>query len=339
MTTTTHVEREKLRLLPLYRSELSRVTHRRLLRVLALILLGGIVLISLISFATSRSTAGFSDQELERVRAEEQGFYDDCLDSQPDGRERRCGRNPAERPLESFAYGEDRRYKAKQNLPIVALVTMVAAAGVAFIAGASSGGAEWSSRSMTLQLLWEPRRLRLLGIKWAALVTTMVGLALLAVLLALGLGAVTATLRGMWTGPTPAELSGELGPLLVGMGIRGLVFVALAATFGYAIAILVRNTGAALGAAFVYFLLVETALRIALMRFGPEPFILSTNSIAFLFPGGLDVPGPENYVEEYGGYELSTVHLGNLRALLTLACYALLLIIPAGWSFSRRDVG
>jgi hypothetical protein len=123
------------------------------------------------------------------------------------------------------------------------------------------------------------------------------------------------------------------------MVLRGLVFVSLAATFGYAIAILVRNTGASLGAAFVYFAVAETALRITLMKYGPEPFILSTNSIAFLFPRGLDVPGREIYNPEYGGYDQPNVHLGHPRALFTMAVYAALLVIPAGWSFARRDVG
>lgn len=339
MTTSTLTSRPTLRILPLYRAELSRITHRRLLRVLALILLGGIVLISLLIFARSSSTAGISVEELERNRAQEQAFYDECADRFPDSTERRCGRSPADRPLESFSYGQDRRYQAKENLPITALATTLAAAGIAFIVGASSGGAEWSSRSMTLQLLWETRRLRLLTVKWAALVTATAALALVAALLALGLGAITAELRGTWGGSVPSELRGELGSLVPGMVLRGLVFVSLAATFGYAIAILVRNTGASLGVAFVYFAVAETALRIALMKYGPEPFILSTNSIAFLFPRGLDVPGREIYNAEYGGYETPTVHLGHPRALFTMAVYAALLVIPAGWSFARRDVG
>ena len=44
--------------LPLLRSEMSRISHRRLLRVLALIFLAGIILVSAISFFTHRETAG-----------------------------------------------------------------------------------------------------------------------------------------------------------------------------------------------------------------------------------------------------------------------------------------
>ena len=100
---------------------------------------------------------------------------------------------------------------------------------------------------------------------------------------------------------------------------------------------LFRNTGAALGAAFVYFAVAETALRLALAKYGPEPYMLSTNSIAFLLPGGVDVPGAKT---GSGPYALTTtVHLSNARALFTMLCYAALLVIPASWSFTRRDVG
>jgi len=41
------------------------------------------------------------------------------------------------------------------------------------------------------------------------------------------------------------------------MGLRGLLLATVAATIGYAIAMLVRNTGASLGVAFVYFVVVD----------------------------------------------------------------------------------
>lgn len=339
MTTTSLAARPTLHLFPLYRSELSRVTHRRLFRVLALVLLGGIIVVSAIAFVVSRNTAGATVEELQKNKAQEQMYFDDCAQKAPLSQvQDMCGPNPADRPLEEFDYGTDRRYKAQDNLPAVVLATSFAVAGLAFIIGASTGGAEWSSRSMTLQLLWEPRRLRLLATKWVALISAVVALGVVALVLALGLGGITASIRGTWQGRLDSELGDNLKTVLITMGWHGLVIVAIAATAGFAIAILVRNTGASLGVAFVYFAVGETAIRLALYKFGPEPFMLSTNTVAFMIPAGLDVPGREQLAQG-GGTEPVMVHLSNLRSLVTLLVYSIILIVPASWSFARRDIG
>ncbi len=247
-----------------------------------------------------------------------------------------CGREPATQPLGRFDWGQDDRYKAYEALPVALIGAAIASAGVAFLIGASSGGAEWSSRSMTLQLLFEPRRLRLLTIKWLGLMLSTALLATLAMAIAVGFGVVTANLRGTWDqqfAPVD-ELRDTLTQTMLLMGVRGLVLVAAAATIGYAIAMLVRNTGASLGVAFVYFVVLENGIRFAFMRHGSEPFMLSTNAVAFLFPGGLEVPGAVK-----GPYqEPTSVDLTNLRSFVTLMVYTALLSLPAAWSFTRRDV-
>ena len=328
------------KLLPLLRSEVSRISHRRLLRVLAVIFIAGIIVVSAIAFFAHRSTAGSTTGELEANRAEQQFYWEQCAANDRG----RCGPEPATQPLANFSYGENKQYRANEMLPIAVFASVLAAAGVAFIVGASSGGAEWSSRSMTLQLLWEPRRLRLLTIKWLGLVIVMLALAAVGICLALAIAALTASVRGTWDGRMPTEFNGQsLGPLVTMMAGRGLVFVAIAATLGYAIAILVRNTGASLGAAFIYFAVAENAVRLALMKHGTEPFMLSTNTVAFMFPNGLDVPGrtlDPAEISPYGDYrETVMVHLSNVRALLTMLFYTALVAVPAAWSFRRRDIG
>ncbi|MEO8329012.1 MAG: ABC transporter permease subunit [Candidatus Nanopelagicales bacterium] len=332
------------KLFPLLRSETSRIFHRRLLRVFALLFFAGIILVSTIAFFTHRSMSGSTAEELQNNQAEQQFFFDQCTARQdPDSTRQRCGPDPSSQPLSNFDYNENKQYRAKEMLPISVLATVMAAAGIAFIVGASSGGAEWSSRSMTLQLLWEPRRLRLLAIKWLGLVIVMLAVTLLALALAVGLAALTSSVRGTWDGHLPSEFGDQtLWPAITSMAGRGLILVAIAATIGYAIAILVRNTGASLGAAFVYFAVVETAIGLALLKFGPEPYLLRGNVVSFMLPGGLDLPGrqlsqaeidPRNYSETVN------VHVSNARALLTLLIYTTLLALPAAWSFSRRDVG
>jgi hypothetical protein len=100
--------------LPLLRSEISRLTHRRLARVMALILLGGIVVISLIVFLTHSSQVGMTQEDLQNAQAEQQQYWLECVDSapDPDRAERFCGEEPATQPLENFDWGQDDRYKA-----------------------------------------------------------------------------------------------------------------------------------------------------------------------------------------------------------------------------------
>jgi hypothetical protein len=83
----------------------------------------------------------------------------------------------------------------------------------------------------------------------------------------------------------------------------------------------------------VYFVVVENGIRFALIKHGTEPFMLSTNSVSFLFPGGLEVPN-----KGLPNGELSTLQLTNLRSSITLLSYCALISIPAVWSFTRRDV-
>ena len=342
------------RALPHLRSELARLTNRRLYRVLVVLLLVGLTFVSVVAFATSSKTNRIppdAQQQYERAAASfDRTFpnmvrdYERCVTQVPEAAtpDDYCGPAPdrvQDAPRPEWFY-PDKRYDATKNLPAVVIAVSVAAALLAFVLGASSGGAEWSSRSMTLQLLWEPRRLRLLGIKWLALVIVTVTTMIVTLVVALALAWLTSVLRG-----TPDAIDGAFDPgfftTLGGTAVRGGAFAAIAGSFGYAIAMLVRNTGAALGTAFIYFAVVENAVRVALPRFGPEPFLLGSNSVAFLVPGGLEVPGASTTVSEPGG-GLSTsvdmVQLTNLRSLTTLLVYLAVVSVAAVWSFTRRDV-
>ena len=337
MTLPVLERRPTHRAFPLLRSEVSRLTHRRFARFMALILLGGVVLVSVISFI-AHDTGATSREQLLENQAEQQQMWLDCAEStsNPDRVHRFCGEEPSTQPLENFDWQGDRRYKAYELLPVALIGASIAAAGVAFLVGASCGGAEWSSRSMTLQLLFEPRRLRLLTVKWLSLLLCTALLALLTMALALALGAVTASMRGTWSDEFALadEFRDTFVSTMVMMGLRGLILVAFAATIGYAVAMLVRNTGASLGVAFVYFVVLENGIRFALMKYGTEPFMLSTNAVSFLFPGGLEVPG-----RDPGGFaEVPMVTITNMRAFWTLLTYVAVLSVPTAWFFTRRDI-
>jgi hypothetical protein len=324
--------------LPLLRSEISRITHRRLYRVLAALLLAAIAVISVIAFfAHNDNRAAATEEQIQTQFDRMAQGWERCVGDVPANRvEQFCGQQPALEDIDPYGFGRDERYLAYEVLPLALIGAAIAAAGVGFLVGASSGGAEWSSRSMTLQLLYEPRRLRLLIIKWLGLLVSVMGLAAVAMALTLALGAITASMRGTWDERYAVvdEMQDHFWGTMAVIGLRGLLLAAVASTIGYAIAMLVRNTGASLGVAFVYFAVVENGVRFVLFKYGSEPFMLSTNSIASLFPGGVDVPGAEK-----PNGSSTNVELTNLRATMTMVGYTALLCIPAAWSFTRRDVG
>lgn len=339
--------------LPHLRSEVSRLTHRRLYRVLTLLLLAGIAVVSLIVLVRSGPSV-LTAEERGRYEQDVAGWerdfpqvlagWEQCIAENPgasDQAEQFCGPRPtlADGPRPEY-YTSRVPYVAEDKLPSVVVAVTMASVVLAFVLGASSGGAEWSSRSMTLQLLWEPRRVRLLTLKWAALALVTAATAATALGLGLGIGAVSAPLRGQW-GRSEGGLPSGFWPELAGTAGRGLVLVVLAGSFGFAIAMLVRNTGAALGTAFVYFAVLENAVRIVFLKYGSEAFMLTTNAGAFVTPGGLEVP--RRIVDQTladGGRSSETLYLQltNGRAFLTLLVYLVVLAVPAVWSFTRRDV-
>ncbi|MFZ0324866.1 MAG: ABC transporter permease subunit [Actinomycetes bacterium] len=323
---------------PLLRSEIRRVSHRRFYRVCSLLLLAGIVVVSAIVFFHSDQVDTIppaAQQAYDRELAREQSYYAQCqqqAESQQQAAIDVCG-PPPEESLSVYDFAGARPYQAKEALLPVVISVSVASAMLAFLIGASVGGAEWSSRSMTLQMLWEPRRLRLLVTKWLglAVVMTLTGAANLAV--GLGLGALTTSLRGTWAG-LPADFWGQL----IGASARGLVLILFATTVAYAISMLVRNTGGSLGVAFVYFAVAELGIRASLSKFGPDRYLLSGNVAAWMSNHGVDIPGRVTQ-DDQGNSSLSMVHLSNVHGLMVMSAFLVVVVIPAAWSFKRRDVG
>jgi hypothetical protein len=323
--------------LPLLRAELSRVSHRRLFWICSSLLLAGIVVVSGIIFFHSAKPGPIPadvQQAYEQDLARQQRFYDRCVSQNvPEGEDpiQYCG-EPPEEYMSVYNYTNESPYRAEEALLPVVVAISIGSAMLAFLIGASTGGAEWSSRSMTLQLLWEPRRLRLLLTKWLALAVVMTLTALVNLAVGLGLGAATASLRGTWDGVPEG-----FWPELLGVAARGAVLIVFAATVAYAISMLVRNTGGSLGVGFVYFAVAELGIRLGLGKYGPDVYLLSTNVGAWLVPGGIDVPGKQTDLPD-GSIMIEQVHLSNLHGLVVMSAYLLVLALPALWSFRRRDV-
>jgi hypothetical protein len=165
----------------------------------------------------------------------------------------------------------------------------------AWVVGASFVGAEWHTGSMAVTLTWEPRRIRLLLAKAAAVVLfAFVGTFVVqaAVGLALAPGAIRSPDISFCfprCGPEPAWF-----PDAAVIVLRGATLSAVLAALGFALASIGRNTAASVGVGFAYLLVVEGLL--AALVSWLRPVLITPNAIAFvggtpLGDVGLSSPG------------------------------------------------
>lgn len=184
-----------------------------------------------------------------------------------------------------------------------------------WLVGASSIGAEWTHRTVTALLTWEPRRTRVLVAKAVAACAY-------TVVLVVVVEAVYTILM------LPAAAGGGFGSgepfawsdyLASGARIAGVSVVA--AALGFAIATVGRNTGAALGGGMAYLLIAETLIRA--WRPSWEAWLIGSNMGRF--------------VEGGGGVGALTTRTTAASAVV-LAAYALGLFSIALWFFRRREI-
>ena len=187
---------------------------------------------------------------------------------------------------------------------------------------------------MVALLFWETRRLRVVLVKLGVLLAAAAALAVVAQALWWATARVMAQTLGS-TGPLPR---GFYGDLLAQQG-RAVLLVMLVGALGFAIANLIRNTGAALGVGFVYFAIVENAVRN--LRPAWQEWLLSDNAAALVLEGGHRVYiYNEGFVDEQGAYVdggrellLSNLHGGLVLGLATALLVALGVVL-----FARRDL-
>jgi hypothetical protein len=325
----------------LVRAELHRFRSRRFIQVLlALSVLGwaAATVIGLLNFGTpTEADLSEARAEVEQILAEQEGFRQECLQDPtiPDGTspEDWCGPSLTESDIGGVdAYLDRSPFDLAATGTVGAVAYAAAAAVVAFLIGATWIGAEWSSRSLVALLFWVPRRIAVMGTKLGVLA---LAAALFGLLVQVGWLAQATLWRGTvgTDDPLPEEFWREL---LTTQG-RGVLLTVFAALLGFGLANLIRNTGAALGVGFVYFAVLETAVRA--MRPGWQPWLLGENAVALVTPGGLEITdfstptvGPEGFTE------FTVYELGNLQAGLTLTVAMVVLVGIGVWLFARRDV-
>lgn len=201
--------------------------------------------------------------------------------------------------------------------------------------GATSIGAEWSSRNLVAWLFWEPRRLRLLAAKLVALLSVLVVLAVLAQVIWYVTGKILLATKGI-----PVEQSDpprpEFWTELFRMQLRAALFIVPTGLLGFGLANLMRNTAATLGVALVYLLGVETLL--ASLNPYLVPFQFTSAAIAWFLPGGLHYFGEPIYDPQTQSMNPRELVFTNLQGGLVLLAYAAVITLGSCWLFRRRDI-
>lgn len=157
----------------------------------------------------------------------------------------------------------------------LAVLTIVGA--LMIIVGTTFVGADWATGSMSNQVLFEPRRLKVWLVKAAAVfVATLVAATVIVAAFWVALH-ITAELRGISTGATVrADIGWTAG--------RGVLLAASGALGGYALTMLVRHTVGTLAVMFAYAVGGE-ALTASLPIEGAGRWSLANNVFAWLRDG------------------------------------------------------
>ncbi len=321
----------------LLRSELLRLRSRRFVVVLLLLALTGFgVGVAIAAAKHHRLTPAqlqVGQQRVTQLIAEQQAGREQCVQQLPPGQEadQFCGPAPDLSGFRAEDFTDTRPFVLVGQLPDGVLGIGVITAVLLFVIGATWVGAEWSTRSMVALLFWEPRRTRVVLTKLGVLVGAAVVVGVVAQALWFGAAQLLAGTRGT-RGGLPPHFYGDLAQT---QG-RVVLFGVLVAAMGFALANLVRNTGAAMGIAFAYLIVVENAVR-ALWPRGQE-WLLTTNAQALIDPAGARyfLQGARNTDGSYGpGRE---VVLSHLHGGLVLGCVATLVVLVGGVLFVRRDL-
>ena len=186
-----------------------------------------------------------------------------------------------------------------------------------WLIGSSFVGAEWQAGTMATLLTWEPRRL---GVLVAKAVACAAGIVALVVALEAVFGltlALVATARGSTVG-----VDADLIRSASWLALRISAVSAVGGLLGLALAMVARNTAAAIGIGFAYLAVVESIVRG--LRPGWAPWLIGDNAGVFIV--GRDAAFPPIGRSTWG-------------AALVLVLYAASLLVVAAGSFRARDVG
>ncbi|MBD8869872.1 ABC transporter permease subunit [Nocardioides donggukensis] len=322
----------------LLRVELTRLRWRRAV----VVLLAGCLLLPAVLWAgLAWNTRPFSEADVREAQAQlDQELAQPYIDREI----RRCTRNPQDYGLQDapdveeacgvalgpqldwFLYRPQLDVAEQERGTGLGVVTVLVA--LVLLLGTTFAGHDWNSGSMSNQLLFEPRRLRLWVAKAAAVLLT--GLVVGALVLA-------AFWAGVWLLAESRDVQGTAAAWasIRGSVLRAVPLVALAGVGGYALTMFFRSTVATLGVMFAV-TVAGNLLVAALLGDGSSRWLLPVNVAAYLFDGVeyYDPGRCTNPVVECDPTSMLSLTAGGTYLLVLLVAAVVLSV----WSFRRRDV-
>lgn len=349
----------------LFRVELARFFARRVTRFVALGLLLGIAA-AVIGIAVNSSrdvAAGLRHASADREQAiqSQAAARQDCIAHvPPDQVDQACPPELTDVPPLAEFY-RDPRFSFHDHLSDLLHGAVVIGALAALLMSASFIGAEWQAGTFTTLLMWEPRRHRVAAAKVSAAVLASLAIVAVATVLLLGGAALVAATRGTFdsvlqTGPASNSGAGSIGAKGIGpvgplvhavvphfarqmwaLAGRGACVVAFVAAVGAGLALLLRNTVAALGVVIGYFIIGEGI--IGSLRHGDVRHHLVQSRLIALLDGTYSWFVPVRGADGSIGFspdQRRTVHA--LEAGMELFALSMLLLALATVALQRRDV-
>jgi len=327
----------------LLRAEVRRFRSRRFIQVLLALTLAGFVLAVGLAAATEygNPTPAALAEAQARVDAavvEQEGYRQQCLadPGRPAGVDATdyCGPATTAENIPIGQFLDEEPFVLADALPPGGIAAAVVTAALAFLIGATWVGAEWSSRSMVALLFWVPRRTAVMRAKLTVLVAATALLGVVAQALWWGTALLLAATLGRAT-PLPDDFYADL----LGQQARSVLLVVLVGLLGFGFSNLMRGTGAALGVGFLYFAIVENAVRN--LRPSWQEWLLTDNAAALVLPGGNTLYlYDESFVDPTTGFTgggrelvLSNLHGGLVLGFATAALVAVGVVV-----FARRDL-
>ena len=327
----------------LLRAEVHRFSARRFIRWLVLLsVVAYAIIVTLVGLTQfSKPNAGVladAERNRDQVVADQEQFHQQCLNdpNRPSDvpADEVCGPPPTadQFPIEQFI--DQPPFRLASNLPNGAIAIGVASALLAFVIAATYVGAEWSSRSMVALLFWEPRRIKVMAVKLAVTAAAAALLGVVAQAVWWGTAEILARTRG-----DRDKLPVHFWSDLYGQQGRIVLFVVLAALLGFGIANLIRNTGASLGVGFVYFAVIETAVRGFRPRW--QEWLLTDNATGLILNGGHRIfIYSEQTIDEQGNFvdNVPQILISNVQGGLVLGIVTTIVVGSGVLLFKRRDL-
>ncbi|MFE5332439.1 hypothetical protein ACFRCG_39255 [Embleya sp. NPDC056575] len=210
-----------------------------------------------------------------------------------------------------------------------ALMSALGAAALGL--GIIAGGADWTSRVMLTLSTAEPRRGALFAVRAVLTAAIAAGAATCAGILLVP----TLLLAGRWKGSLNG-LDADFWTVLAGQYTRGIVYVSLMGLLGYALAMLLRRTSAALAVAFVYLAFAEQLIS----DYAPDLDERHLQGVTFAILNDKPViPLADSVCMAGPGCEAIHVDLTQTDGFLTLLAYVLPVLLAAAWRHTRTDIG